>query len=123
MKLLNLFEHVHQGQLSVAMFADSRTLITAGTDCTISIWALSTSAKTVDLAPKGCLFGHRAPVTALVLSRSFSTLLSVSSDGTVISWDLNRREIVRVIAKGYPIDVSHHSPVVPESLEERMLMW
>ena len=60
----------------------------------------------MDLAPKGYLFGHRAPVTALALSRSFSTLLSVSSDGTVISWDLNRREIVRVIAEGHPIDVS-----------------
>jgi WD40 repeat protein len=41
------------------------------------------------------LFAHRSPVTVLAVSKSFSTLLSASKDGTVILWDLNRLEFVR----------------------------
>ena len=104
-KLLGLFEHMHQGQLSAAIFADSRALITAGTDCTVSVWAVISSSKSIDLAPKGCLFGHSAPVTTLATARSFSTLLSASSDGFIILWDLNRLEIVRTIELGSPVEV------------------
>ena len=59
----------------------------------------------VDLVPKGSLFGHRAPVNAMAVTRSFSTLLSSSTDGAILLWDLNRLELVRVVAEGKPIDV------------------
>ncbi|KAH0538184.1 hypothetical protein FGG08_005200 [Glutinoglossum americanum] len=51
-QLAGLFEHLHQGQLSCALFADSRTLITAGMDGTISVWAVISGPKAVDLQPK-----------------------------------------------------------------------
>jgi beige protein homolog 1 len=102
-KLLGHFEHLHIGQLSSAIFADSRTLVTAGTDCTVSIWTLLESGKDVDLQPRSSLFGHRTTVSVLALSRSFSALLSASTDGTVILWDLNRLEFVRILTKHRPV--------------------
>ncbi|KAH0562402.1 hypothetical protein GP486_002903, partial [Trichoglossum hirsutum] len=96
-KLAGLFEHLHQGQLSCALFADSRTLITAGTDCTISVWTVISSSKSVDLQPNACLYGHRNPVSTIAISRSFSAFLSVSTDGQVLLWDLNRLEFCACI--------------------------
>ena len=66
---------------------------------------ISTS-KSVDLQPKACLFGHRASITNMAVSRAFSTLLSASADGQVILWDLNRLELVREIAKDKFVEAS-----------------
>ena len=96
-KLLGHFEHLHIGQLSCATFADSKTLITAGTDCTIAVWNLISSSKAVEIQPRSCLFGHRRPVTVLALSRSFNVLVSASTSGEVFLWDLNRLEFVRKV--------------------------
>lgn len=104
-KLAGLFENLHQGQLSCALFASSQTLITAGEDCVLSAHTIITSpSKQVELQPRSSLFGHKTPVTTLAVSKSFSTLLSASSDGTVILWDLNRLEFVRKLAHGRPIE-------------------
>lgn len=105
-KLLGHFEHLHVGQLSSASFADSRTLVTCGMDCTISLWTVTTTSKSVDLQPIGSLFGHRAPVTVLAVSRSFSALLSASTDGQIMLWDLNRRSFVRPLPNDGTVDVS-----------------
>lgn len=96
-QLIGLFEHVHQSQVSQAIFADSKTLITAGMDCTITIWILTSSSKAIDLLAKGSLFGHRTSVTHLAVSKSFSTLISASTDGVLLLWDLNRLSLIRVI--------------------------
>jgi WD40 repeat protein len=105
-QLLGHFEHLHVGQLSHASFADSRTLITCGTDCTISLWTVTATSRAVDLQPIGSLFGHRAPVTVLAVSRSFSALLSASTDGHIMLWDLNRRYFVRTLPTDGVVDVS-----------------
>jgi WD40 repeat protein len=47
------------------------------------------------MQPKASLFGHKTPVVVMAVSKSFSTLLTASSDGMVILWDLNRLEFVR----------------------------
>ena len=104
-QLVGLFEHVHVGQLSTAQFADSKTLVTAGSDCTVSIWTVIATSKAVDLQPRKTLFGHRTPITVLAVSKSFGTLLSASVDGRVILWDLNRLELVRVLTEGKPVEV------------------
>jgi len=97
-KQIGLFEHLHIGQLSCALFGDSKTLITAGTDCTIAVWSIhSPSTKAVDVQPRATLFSHRSTVTSLALARSFNALLSCSSGGELILWDLNRCEFVRRI--------------------------
>ena len=88
------------------LLADSKTLVTAGSDCTISIWTLIITSNSVDLQPKITLFGHRSAVTTLAVSRSFSALLSVSSDGQVLLWDINRLELVRRLTSGKPVEVS-----------------
>ncbi|KAF2454179.1 hypothetical protein BDY21DRAFT_354308 [Lineolata rhizophorae] len=98
-KLLGVFEHLHQGQISCATFVDSKTLITAGTDCTIAAWTV-VFGKVVDLQPKVNLFGHRTPVTTLATSRAFGAFLSASTDGKVFLWDLNRSEFVRELGTG-----------------------
>jgi beige protein homolog 1 len=103
-KLLGHFEHLHIGQLSCATFADSKTLITAGTDCAIAVWNITNSSKSVDIQPRSCLFGHRTPVTVLALSRSFSALVSASTGGEVFLWDLNRLECVRKVDEGSAVD-------------------
>ena len=96
-KQIGLFEHLHIGQLSCALFADSKTLITAGTDCTVAVWSVVSSSKSVDLHPRANFFGHRQPVDVLAMSRSFNALLSTSKSGEIMLWDLNRCEFVRKI--------------------------
>lgn len=105
LQLLGLFEHVHQGQISTAVLADSQNLVTAGTDSTVSVWTIISTSKAVDLQPRKTLFGHRSSVTALAVSKPFSTLLSAALDGKVILWDLNRLELVRVLTSGPPVEV------------------
>lgn len=109
---MGLFEHLHIGQIATAVFADAKTLITAGYDCTVSVWTVLSTLKAVDLQPRKTLFGHRRPITCLAVSRSFSALLSASCDGQVILWDLNRLELVRVLGKGKPVEVGR-TPVSP----------
>lgn len=94
-KQIGLFEHLHIGQLSCAIFTDSKTLVTAGTDCTVAVWTVMDNGKTVELHPRATLFGHRKPVGVLAISRSFNALMSASSDGQVMLWDLNRCEFIR----------------------------
>ena len=93
---IGLFEQLHVGQLSGALFTGSNTLVTAGTDCTIGVWTVvENNGKSIELHPRATLFGHRKPIETLAISNSFNALLSASSDGQVILWDLNRCEFIR----------------------------
>jgi len=95
-KLIGLFEHLHSGQLTTSLFVDGRTLITAGTDCTLAIWTVSKGDRgNIELANATTLFGHKSPVVTLASSRAFSAFLSASLDGKLFLWDLNRSEFVR----------------------------
>lgn len=107
LKLFGLFEQIHQLQVTCASFAGSKVLITAGTDCTVSAWNIISTAKAIDLQPKGTLYGHLSPVNILEISEAFSTLLSASFDGSVRLWDLNRLKFVRELSyTGRSIQVS-----------------
>lgn len=112
-RALGLYENTHIGPITTAMFADSKTLITAGADCTLAVWTVGASRDAIEINPKTYLFGHRAPVTVLAVSRVFSTLLSVSVDGQVLLWDLNRHDCVRVLleAGGAPIQAAQISSI------------
>ncbi|KAI6781909.1 Beige protein-like protein [Emericellopsis cladophorae] len=95
-KLAGLFENLHIGQISCATFADSKTLITAGEDCVISVYSVQTTPnKPVDITPRSSLFGHKTPVTMLAVSKVFSTFVSVSADGQAMLWDLNQLAFIR----------------------------
>ena len=94
--------------MTYAKFAGSKVLITAGTDCTVSAWNIFSTTKTIDLQPKGTLYGHLSPVNILEISEAFSTLLSASSDGVVLLWDLNRLKFVRELSySDKSLQVSH----------------
>lgn len=100
-KLIGLFEHLHSGQLTTSLFVDGRTLITAGTDCTLAIWNVIKAEKGhIELQNATTLFGHKSPVVALAASRAVSAFLSASLDGKVFLWDLNRNEFVRELDLG-----------------------
>lgn len=74
-------------------------------DCTVSVWNVISTSKSVDLQPKTTFFGHRSPVTTLAISSSYSALLSASSNGQVLLWDLNRLDFVRQLCLGDPVEV------------------
>jgi hypothetical protein len=96
-RMLGLYENLHIGQISTALFADSKTLITGGADSTIGVWTIGFGSDTVDIQSRTYLFGHRTPISVLAASRAFSTLVSASVDGQVFLWDLNRFDCVRVL--------------------------
>jgi len=112
-RLLGLHENIHIGPVSTAVFADSKTLVTAGTDCTIAIWAVNTSRDQIDMQPRTYLFGHRTAVMVLAASRVFSTLLSASADGQIMLWGLNKLNCIRVLlpSGGAPIQAARVSNV------------
>ena len=94
-----LFENLHIGQISSAIFADSKTLITSGEDCVVSVHSMQTSpGRPVELIPRTSLFGHKSPVTTMAVSKAFSTLLTVSSDGQALLWDLNQLAFIRKLS-------------------------
>jgi hypothetical protein len=100
-RLVGLFEHLHSGQLTTSLFVDGRTLITAGTDCTLAIWNVTKGDRgNTELQNATTLFGHKSPVVTLASSRAFSAFLSASLDGRVFLWDLNRSEFVRELDLG-----------------------
>jgi hypothetical protein len=100
-RLVGIFEHLHSGQLTASCFIDGRTLITAGTDCTIAVWKVQkTDRGMVELQWTTTLFGHKSPVVTLTASRALSAFVSASSDGRVFFWDLNRFEFVRELDLG-----------------------
>ena len=73
--MLGLYENLHIGQISTALFADSKTLITGGADSTIGVWTIAVASDTVDIQSRTYLFGHRTPVSVLAASALWSLLL------------------------------------------------
>ncbi|GAP90172.1 putative beige BEACH domain-containing protein [Rosellinia necatrix] len=95
-KSAGVSENLHIGQISCIVAADSKTLITAGEDCVVSVFTMqSQPGKPVELVHRSSLFGHKTPVTTIAVSKAFSIVVTVSGDGHAILWDLNRSEFVR----------------------------
>ncbi|QUC17585.1 uncharacterized protein UV8b_01826 [Ustilaginoidea virens] len=95
-KPAGLFENLHIGQISCACFADSRTLITAGEDCVVSVHTVHTTpGKPVELVLRSSVFGHKTLVTAMAVSKAFSTFVTASADGQAFLWDLNQLTFIR----------------------------
>ncbi|KAI1295727.1 beige/BEACH domain-containing protein [Xylaria venustula] len=95
-KSAGVSENLHIGQISCIVIADSKTLITAGEDCVVSVFTtLSQPNKPVELLHRSSLFGHKTPVTTIAVSKAFSTVVTISGDGHAFLWDLNRLEFIR----------------------------
>lgn len=96
-----------------AVFADQDTLVTGSADSILRIWHLSHGTSSVAFSGthnmrhrKGrepllslthLLRGHNASVLCIQTSRTWSIVISGSSDGSAILWDLNRGTYVRSI--------------------------
>ncbi|KAI1427079.1 beige/BEACH domain-containing protein [Xylaria sp. FL1777] len=95
-KSAGVSENLHIGQISCIVIADSKTLITAGEDCVVSVFTIqSQPGKPVELLHRSSLFGHKTPVTTIAVSKAFSTVVTISGDGRAFLWDLNRLEFIR----------------------------
>ncbi|KAI0402483.1 beige/BEACH domain-containing protein [Xylaria palmicola] len=104
-KTAGVSENLHIGQISCIVVADSKTLITAGEDCVVSVFTmLSQAGKPVELMHRSSLFGHKTPVTTIAVSKAFSTVVTISGDGHAILWDLNRLEFVRKLPSSRPVE-------------------
>ncbi|OAQ67406.1 Beige/BEACH domain-containingprotein [Purpureocillium lilacinum] len=116
-KPAGLFENLHTGQISCACFADSKTLITAGEDCVVSVFTVTTSpGKPVELVPRSSVFGHKTPVTTIAVSKALSTFVTVSSDGQAFLWDLNQLSFIRKLPLVRPVECARINDVTGEIL-------
>ncbi|KAM7209628.1 beige protein 1 [Naviculisporaceae sp. PSN 640] len=114
-KPAGLFENLHIGQISALTFADSKTLITAGEDCVVSVYTVqSAPGKPVELIPKSSLFGHKTPVTTIAVSKAYSTFVTVSQDGITLLWDLNALEFIRKLPLARPVECARINDVTGE---------
>ncbi|KAI2619611.1 beach-domain-containing protein [Hypoxylon sp. NC1633] len=114
-KSAGVSENLHIGQLSCIVVADSKTLITAGEDCVVSVFTIqTTSGKSVELLHRSSLFGHKTPVTAIAVSQAFSTLVTISGDGHAFLWDLNRLEFVRKLPSTRAVECARINDVSGE---------
>lgn len=108
-------ENLHIGQISCIVIADSKTLITAGEDCVVSVYTIQTaSGKPVELLQRSSLFGHKAPVTSIAVSKAFSTFVTVSADGHAFLWDLNRLEFIRKLPNNRAVECARINDVSGE---------
>ncbi|KAH8198726.1 hypothetical protein TruAng_007090 [Truncatella angustata] len=93
-------ENLHIGQISCIVLADSKTVITAGEDCVVSVYNIQTATgKPAELQLRSSLFGHKTPVTTIAVSKAFSTFVTVSADGHAFLWDLNRLGFIRKLPR------------------------
>jgi WD40 repeat protein len=103
-RLVAVFESLHIGRISIALFVDTDTLVTAGEDTTVCIWNFVNGKKpSIDL--ETCMRAHRKKVTCLSSSRAYSTVVSGGEDCVAIIWDLNRQQYVRTLE-------GHETPIL-----------
>lgn len=105
-QLVNIFENLHQSQISAVTFANSALLLTAGEDCVVQAFTVNATTKNVDLQFKASLIGHRQPVTYLAASRAWSTFLSADVSGRILLWDMNSLTALRAWEVGGSVEVS-----------------
>ncbi|KAI0803611.1 beige/BEACH domain-containing protein [Xylaria sp. FL0064] len=114
-KSAGVSENLHIGQISCIVVADSKTLITAGEDCVVSVFTIhSQPAKPIELVHRSSLFGHKTPVTTIAVSKAFSTVVTISGDGHAFLWDLNRLEFIRKLPSNRVVECASINDVSGE---------
>jgi len=86
------------GQIKqVHISEDGKHVITAGTDTTISVFRLAKKDGSMALNLVKRLHAHTRPITALLVSRAHSIIISSSEQGDCVVWDLNKLSYIRTI--------------------------
>lgn len=75
---------------------------------------VTTPGKPVELVPKSSLFGHKTPVTAIAVSKPFSTFVTASSDGQTFLWDLNQLSFIRKLPLVRPVECAQINDISGE---------
>ena len=78
---------LHQGRLSaLSSTRDSKTVVTGGEDSVVHVWDLLHDTKKEEwtLRHRGSLFGHRASISSVTVSREHGVVLSGDTDGLVM---------------------------------------
>ncbi|KAJ3272044.1 hypothetical protein HDV01_005996 [Terramyces sp. JEL0728] len=105
-----VFESLHVGQITYAVFVDQDTLVTGGEDTTVCIWSYANTKKpTLELS--ACMRGHKSKICTIAASRSFSIIVSGAEDNTAIIWELNHNQYIQSL-------VGHNSPIRILSINE-----
>jgi WD40 repeat protein/serine/threonine protein kinase len=80
----------HQGPVSaVAFMADTRHVVSGGSDGALRTWRLDSGRQIRELG------GHAAPITGLAVADDDGRLLSSARDGTMRLWDIESGECLR----------------------------
>ncbi|KAJ3259318.1 hypothetical protein HK103_002516 [Boothiomyces macroporosus] len=109
-KPIIVFESLHVGQITHAVFVDQDTLVTGGEDTTVCVWSYINGKKpSMELA--ACLRGHKNKICTIAVSRSFSIIVSGSEDNTAIIWELNHHQYIQSLT-------GHNSPIRILSINE-----
>ncbi|KAJ3324756.1 hypothetical protein HDV06_006064 [Boothiomyces sp. JEL0866] len=109
-KPIIVFESLHVGQITHAVFVDQDTLVTGGEDTTVCVWSYINGKKpTMELA--ACLRGHKSKICTIAVSRSFSIIVSGAEDNTAIIWELNHHQYIQSL-------IGHSSPIRILSINE-----
>lgn len=104
-RAVSVHEGLHLGPVAcVAVTPDGSTMVTGGEDDTqVSVWTLPQAASsTYSWRPwlRATLGGHLGAVRHVAASSAYGTIVSASSDGTVMLWDLHRVQYVRTLLDG-----------------------
>jgi WD40 repeat protein len=110
---------VEAAYTTCAAFADSETLATGSSDYIVRLWRvertpLSPKDPPLSITLTNIMRGHTAEVLCIAASRQWSLLVSGSSDGTAIFWELNRGTYTRSLFH----DLEDRDPVTLVAINE-----
>ncbi|XP_037677522.1 lysosomal-trafficking regulator isoform X2 [Choloepus didactylus] len=112
---INFIQSSQQYQVtSCAWVPDSCQLFTGSKCGVITAYTnrfTSSTPSEIEMESQIHLYGHTEEITSLFVCKPYSIMISVSSDGTCIIWDLNRLCYVQSLA-------GHKSPVTAVSASE-----
>lgn len=122
-----VYENLHQGNITCAHALNSKLLFTGGQDRVVRAWAAITTQKARGLVLKRTLTGHSAPLRCMEISTAFSLLVSGSSGGECIVWDLHGltflRQLKHVAEPVQCIAICGHSGKILVCTPTTLALW
>ena len=97
-KVAYVIENSHDGQINcLCVSSDCKYLITGGNDSLLCVREMKKIQGSNYFVLLKTLSGNFTSIQCVTVSRSFSIIVSVAQDNTVIIWDLNRLAFVQLV--------------------------
>lgn len=94
----------HDETLCGVSTVNGRFFISGGTACVLKVWEKVELGGTFDFAiHPNRLFGHVAPIITVFVSHQYSIIVSGSSDGMCIVWNLNKMQFAHCMKHTKPV--------------------